>query len=148
MLADVRDPGNAGSVIRAADAAGADAVILRRRLGGPLQRQGRARLGGGLFHLPVVTDVTSPSAITALRAAGLSILVADGSGRADLDTTDLLDQPTAWVFGNEAWGVPDDVAALADAARAHPDLRPRGEPQPGDRGRTLLSLRKRAERSA
>ena len=116
VLADVRDPGNAGSVIRAADAAGADAVIFAGDSVDPYNGKAVRASVGGLFHLPVVTGVTTSAAVTALRGAGLSIVVADGSGASDLNTTDLLERRTAWVFGNEAWGVPDDVAALADAA--------------------------------
>ena len=116
VLADVRDPGNAGSVIRAADAAGADAVVFTGNSVDPYNGKAVRASVGGLFHLPIVTGVTTSTAITALRASGLSILVADGSGTNDLDTTDTLDRATAWVFGNEAWGVPHEVTALADAA--------------------------------
>jgi TrmH family RNA methyltransferase len=116
VLADVRDPGNAGSVIRAADAAGADAVIFAGDSVDPYNGKAVRASVGGLFHLPVVTGVSVDDALADLRSAGLAILVAEGSGSIDLDATDILDQRTAWVFGNEAWGVPADVAALADAA--------------------------------
>ena len=114
MLADVRDPGNAGSVIRAADAAGADAVIFAGDSVDPYNGKAVRASVGGLFHLPIVTGVTMSTAAASLRGVGLSIVVADGSAERDLDTAEGLDRPTAWVFGNEAWGVPDDVAALAD----------------------------------
>ena len=43
------------------------------------------------------------------------VLAADGAGEVDLDDADdLLARPTAWLFGNEAWGLPDELAALAD----------------------------------
>jgi TrmH family RNA methyltransferase len=116
VLADVRDPGNAGSVIRAADAAGADAVVFAGDSVDPYNGKAVRASVGGLFHLPIITGVTTSAAIATLRALGLSILVADGSGATDLDTADTLDRSTAWVFGNEAWGVPADVATLADAA--------------------------------
>lgn len=115
VLADVRDPGNAGSVIRAADAAGADAVIFADDSVDPYNGKVVRASVGSLFHLPIVTGVTTSHALTALRTAGLKLLVADGSGDRDLDTTDMLERPTAWVFGNEARGVPAEVAALADA---------------------------------
>ena len=129
LLAHVRDPGNAGTVVRAADAVGADAVVLSEGsvdLHNPKTVRSTA---GSLFHLPVVTGVELPEAVDALREAGLTVLAADGAGAFDLD--DLLDLagggagssgapdlalPTAWLFGNEAWGLPDDVLALADAA--------------------------------
>jgi TrmH family RNA methyltransferase len=55
--------------------------------------------------------------VTALQAAGVSVLAADGAGETDLDDAaddGLLARPTAWLFGNEAWGLPEDLAALAD----------------------------------
>lgn len=116
VLADVRDPGNAGSVIRAADAAGADAVVFAGESVDPYNGKAVRASVGGLFHLRIVTGVSVGEAIDALREAGLQVLVADGAGEHDLSGADGLDRPTAWVFGNEAWGVADDVAALADAA--------------------------------
>jgi TrmH family RNA methyltransferase len=116
VLADVRDPGNAGSVIRAADAAGADAVVFAGDSVDPYNGKAVRASVGGLFHLPVVTGVSVADAIGALRAAGLIVVVADGAGDSDLDTSGQLDRPTAWVFGNEAWGVPADIVRAADAA--------------------------------
>jgi TrmH family RNA methyltransferase len=55
--------------------------------------------------------------VAALQADGVTVLAADGAGETDLDDAadeGLLARPTAWLFGNEAWGLPDDVAALAD----------------------------------
>lgn len=116
VLADVRDPGNAGSVIRAADAAGADGVVFAGDSVDPYNGKAVRASVGGLFHLPIVLETAVDSAVAALRGAGLAVLVADGSGSLDLDTSDDLEQPTAWVFGNEAWGVPDDLVDAADAA--------------------------------
>jgi TrmH family RNA methyltransferase len=116
VLADVRDPGNAGSVIRAADAAGADGVVFAGDSVDPYNGKAVRASVGGLFHLPIVTGVSVADAIEAVRAAGLSVLVADGAGDTNLDFMQQLDRPTAWVFGNEAWGVPAGVVAAADAA--------------------------------
>lgn len=116
VLADVRDPGNAGSVIRAADAAGADAVVFAGDSVDPYNGKVVRASVGGIFHLPIVTGVSVADAVGASRGAGLAVVVADGAGDDDLDTTDLLGRPTAWIFGNEAWGVPADVVAAADAA--------------------------------
>lgn len=127
ILARVRDPGNAGTVIRAADAAGADVVVLTGEsveLHNPKVVRATA---GSLFHLPVVTGPSLAETVAAVRAAGLSVLAADGAG--DLDLDDLADvagsagasgvpdlaHPTAWVFGNEAWGLSDEDRSLADA---------------------------------
>jgi len=129
VLANVRDPGNAGTVIRAADAAGADLVVLAGEsvdLHNPKVVRSTA---GSLFHLPVVTGAPLADAAAAARAAGCTVLAADGAG--DLDLDDLLDvcgpatpraegapdlaASTAWIFGNEAWGLPEADRALADA---------------------------------
>lgn len=125
VLSAVRDPGNAGTVIRAADAAGADAVVVAGASVDVHNPKVVRSTVGSFFHLPVVTGVDLPAAVHALRQAGLTILAADGAGPVDLD--DLLDheghesggvnlsRPTAWVFGNEAWGLRPEDTALADA---------------------------------
>ena len=117
VLADVRDPGNAGSVIRAADAAGADAVVLAGDSVDPYNGKVVRASVGSLFHVPLVSGVPIAAATDELRSAGLTVVVADGSGVTDLDevaAAGTLDGPTAWVFGNEAWGVRDEVLAVAD----------------------------------
>lgn len=125
VLAAVRDPGNAGTVVRAADATGADAVVLAGDSVDVHNPKVVRSTAGSLFHLPVVTGSGLPAAVDALRGAGLQVLAADGAGDHDLD--DLLDvagtvtagpdlaRPTAWVFGNEAWGLPAEHRSLADA---------------------------------
>jgi len=127
VLARVRDPGNAGTVIRAADAAGADAVVLTDASVDVHNPKCVRATAGSLFHLPVVVGVPLGVAVEGLHAAGLSVYAADGAGEVDLDDLldDLLDDatagrgglaaPTAWVFGNEAWGLPEEDRALADA---------------------------------
>jgi TrmH family RNA methyltransferase len=126
VLAHVRDPGNAGTVVRASDAAGADAALLTRESVDVHNPKVVRSTAGSLFHLPVVTGLDLPDAIARLRVSGLTVLAADGTGEHDLD--DLLDvagaapvgvpdlaSPTAWVFGNEAWGLRDEDRTLADA---------------------------------
>jgi TrmH family RNA methyltransferase len=126
VLSQVRDPGNAGTVIRAADAAGADAVVLTDASVDVHNSKTVRATAGSLFHLPVVTGVPLAEALAGLRAAGLWLLAADGAGELDLD--DLADDaeygpapppslagPVGWVFGNEAWGLPDADRALSDA---------------------------------
>lgn len=124
VLSQVRDPGNAGTVIRAADAAGADAVLLTDASVDVHNPKAVRATAGSLFHLPLVAGVPLPDAVAGLRAAGVRVLAADGAGAIDLDDlsdeaeTDpgaLLAGPVAWVFGNEAWGLPAEDAALADA---------------------------------
>jgi TrmH family RNA methyltransferase len=118
VLAAVRDPGNAGTVLRCADAAGADAVVLTGASVDVYNPKAVRASAGSLFHLPVAVGVDVAEAVAGLRAAGVRVLAADGAGEHDLDTE--LDHggltgPTAWVFGNEAWGLPESTRALADA---------------------------------
>jgi TrmH family RNA methyltransferase len=123
VLAQVRDPGNAGTVLRTADAAGAQGVVFSRASVDPYNGKCVRATAGSLFHLPVVTGVSAAEAAAALRAAGLRILAADGRGSRSLDEladAGQLSGPTAWLFGNEAWGLPDDLRALADETVAVP----------------------------
>ena len=122
VLANVRDPGNAGTVLRTADAAGADGVVFAAASVDPYNSKCVRSSAGSLFHLPVVVGVPLAEAIARLRAAGLQILAADGSASQLVDSADGpdLSRPTAWLFGNEAWGLPDDLLALADAPVAVP----------------------------
>ncbi|MFD5257155.1 TrmH family RNA methyltransferase [Streptomyces bobili] len=118
VLAHVRDPGNAGTVLRCADAAGADAVVLTDASVDLYNPKAVRASVGSLFHLPVAVGVPVERAVAGLRDAGVRVLAADGAGEDDLD--DELDRgtmggPTAWVFGNEAWGLPEETRALADA---------------------------------
>jgi TrmH family RNA methyltransferase len=123
VLANVRDPGNAGTVLRAADAAGAGAVIFADASVDPYNSKCVRASAGSLFHLPVVTGVRLADAVGELRAAGLRVVAADGRAGRSLDEPDVtakLTEPTAWVFGNEAWGLPPDLVALADEVVAVP----------------------------
>lgn len=113
VLAHVRDPGNAGTVLRAADAAGADTVVFTDASVDPYNGKCVRASAGSLFHLPVVTGAPVAHAVRMLKERGLRVLAADGAGEKTLDDVDL-SGPTAWIFGNEAWGLPDDVLALAD----------------------------------
>jgi TrmH family RNA methyltransferase len=139
VLSQVRDPGNAGTVIRAADAAGADAVVLTDASVDVHNPKCVRASAGSLFHLPVVTGIGLVDLVGQLHEVGLTVLAADGSGDVDLDDlsddaedrardTDLgergwlaghqpvsLTEPVAWVFGNEAWGLPEADRSLADA---------------------------------
>ena len=123
VCADVRDPGNAGTVIRTADAAGADAVVLAGSSVDAYNAKTVRATVGSLFHVPVAVERDPAAAVARLRAAGLTVLAADGAGEVDLDEAadyGLLARPTAWLFGNEAWGLPQELAALADHRVAIP----------------------------
>jgi len=122
VLANVRDPGNAGTVLRTADAAGAGGVVFAGTSVDPYNSKCVRSAAGSLFHLPVVTGVSALAAAAALRAAGMVLLAADiGGTRLDeLESAGQLAGPTAWIFGNEAWGLPAELTALADEAVAVP----------------------------
>lgn len=118
VLAHVRDPGNAGTVLRCADAAGADAVILTDASVDLYNPKAVRASVGSHFHLPVSVGVPVGEALAGLRAAGVRVLAADGAGDRDLDgelDAGAMAGATAWVFGNEAWGLPPGTRALADA---------------------------------
>jgi TrmH family RNA methyltransferase len=123
LLANVRDPGNAGTVLRTADAAGAQAVVFADASVDPYNGKCVRASAGSLFHLPVVAGARLEDAVAAMRAAGLRIVAADGRAGRSLDDPDVqerLGEPTAWMFGNEAWGLPPDLVALADEPVAVP----------------------------
>ncbi|MEU7637779.1 TrmH family RNA methyltransferase [Streptomyces sp. NPDC039016] len=118
VLANVRDPGNAGTVLRCADAAGADAVVLTDASVDLYNPKSVRASVGSLFHLPVAVGVPVEQVVTGLQGVGVRILAADGAGDRDLDgelDAGAMGGPTAWVFGNEAWGLPEETRALADA---------------------------------
>lgn len=117
VCASIRDPGNAGTVVRTADAVGAAAVIFAGDCVDPYNGKAVRASTGSVFHLPVVHSRALSEVCGDLRAAGLRLLAADGSGSATLDDVSdrgLLSGPTAWLFGNEAWGMPPAELALAD----------------------------------
>ena len=121
VLAEVQDPGNAGTMIRAADAAGADAVVLVRGSADATSPKVVRSSAGSLFHLPVVTGVTLADAVAALHAAGLTVLAADSRGDLDLFRAEaVLEAPTAWLLGNEAHGLPPEALSRADAVVSIP----------------------------
>ena len=123
LLANVRDPGNAGTVLRTADAAGAQAVVFADASVDPYNGKCVRASAGSLFHLPVVAGARLEDAVTTMRAVGLRIVAADGRAGRSLDDPGVqarLAEPTAWMFGNEAWGLPPELVALADEPVAVP----------------------------
>ena len=123
LLANVRDPGNAGTVLRTADAAGAHAVVFADASVDPYNGKCVRASAGSLFHLPVVAGARLEDVVVTLREAGLRIVAADGRAGRSLDDPEVqarLARPTAWMFGNEAWGLPAELVALADEPVAVP----------------------------
>ncbi|MDR7277473.1 TrmH family RNA methyltransferase [Catenuloplanes atrovinosus] len=116
-LAEIRDPGNAGTVLRTADAAGAGAVVFAGDAVDPFNGKCVRSTAGSLFHVDVVRGPDPVEAVTAARAAGLTVLAATGYGDADLDSladAGALSVRTMWIFGSEAHGLSADVLAAAD----------------------------------
>jgi TrmH family RNA methyltransferase len=137
VLCQVRDPGNAGTVLRAADSAGADAVVLTSSSVDIYNPKAVRSTAGSLFHLPVVLGADVAGLVAACKARGIGVLAADGYGPLNLDalqdenarrrltgagpeSTYDLAAPTAWLFGNEAQGLSADELALADHRVAVP----------------------------
>jgi len=115
VLAEIRDPGNAGTVLRTADAAGAGAVIFAGAAVDPYNGKGVRASAGSLFHVDVVRSPLD--VVDELRASGLQVLATTGYGADDLNS--LLDDgvlaaPTAWLFGSEAHGLPPALLEAAD----------------------------------
>ncbi|OHV04794.1 TrmH family RNA methyltransferase [Mycobacterium talmoniae] len=111
----VGEPGNAGTLIRVADAMGAAAVLLTGNSVDPYNGKCLRASAGSIFSVPVVEVPDPPAAVAALHDAGLQVLATALDGRLSLDDAEpRLARPTAWLFGPEAHGLSADVAALAD----------------------------------
>ena len=112
------DPGNAGTVIRTADAAGADAVVFVGEGVDPFGGKAVRATAGSIFHLPVVVEPDLAATLAWLRSAGCRVIATSGYGERDLyhaADDGALDGPTGWLFGNEAHGLSAEVLAAADA---------------------------------
>jgi len=115
VLVEPNDPGNLGTIIRTADAAGADAVFVD---GGADPYNGKAvrASAGSLFHLPVV-GCAAEDLVAGVHGVGMTALATTGHGRRTLDdlvADGTLDRPTAWLFGNEARGLPESAIEAVD----------------------------------
>ena len=113
FLTHVRDPGNLGTVIRAADAMGADAILISESSVDPTSPKVVRSTAGSLFHLPVVRELPIESTLAVLRERGIRTLAADGHGTVLLPEADV-SGPHCWVMGNEAWGLPEELRAACD----------------------------------
>jgi RNA methyltransferase, TrmH family len=122
VLEEVRDPGNAGTIIRAADAAGVDAVVLTGRTVDLYNPKVVRATTGSLFHVPIAVGADLGAVVDRAREAGLQVLAADIKGEDLLSarSAGVLAAPTAWVFGNEAHGLADADLRLVDRALAVP----------------------------
>jgi len=126
-LAELNDPGNAGTVLRTADACGAGAVVFGAGSADPFGGKVVRSSAGSLFHVDVVRSAPLLPLVSDLKDAGVTVLAADGGGAATLDELgDELEGPVLWLFGNEARGVPAELAAAADV-RVRVPMRGRAE---------------------
>ncbi|MGZ0230144.1 MAG: TrmH family RNA methyltransferase [Acidimicrobiales bacterium] len=109
---DVADPGNLGTIIRSAEAAGADALILAGDCVDPWSPKVIRSSAGGVFLLPIAAGDTD-EILDELGQRGLQRLAADSEGGSAHDLTDLTG-PVALIVGNEAHGLPFDIDRLID----------------------------------
>ena len=115
VLHQVRDPGNVGTLLRTADAAGADLVLLTRTSADPFSPKAVRAAVGSTFHLPVIAGADAPALLDALAGRGITAAATSGYASTDLFEAELPER-IAWVLGNEARGL--DEATLAAAPLA------------------------------
>ena len=122
VLHQVKDPGNVGNIIRTADAAGVDAVIVTAESVDVFNPKVVRATTGSLFHIPVVTGVDLGSTIDAVKASGVTIFAADAQGEnlGQVRSRGGLDSPLAWLLGNEAHGLSAKDELLADSTVSVP----------------------------
>lgn len=115
VAVEISEPGNAGTLIRIADAMGAGGVVLGGHSVDPYNGKCLRASAGSIFSIPVAAAPDTHAALRALRAAGLQTLATTVDAEARLDAAgELLAAPTAWLFGPESHGLPGEIAAAAD----------------------------------
>ena len=114
VAVEISEPGNAGTLIRIADAMGADAVVLAGRSVDPYNGKCLRASTGSVFAIPVVVAPDARAAVDELTRAGLQVLATTVDGEVDLDEAlPMLTAPTAWLFGAEAHGLAAELAVNA-----------------------------------
>jgi TrmH family RNA methyltransferase len=113
VAVEISEPGNAGTLIRIADAMGAAAVILAGHSVDPYNGKCLRASTGSIFSIPVIVAPDTHATVTTLRAAGLQVLATTVDGEMPLNVADLA-APTAWLFGPESHGLPAEIADEAD----------------------------------
>lgn len=110
----VQDPGNAGAIVRSADAGGATGVLLDKASADPWGWKALRASMGSTLRLPVLRDESALERLEAWQADGLRVVAADpGSATSMYD--ERLAGPTVLVVGSEGAGIPDAVLRAADA---------------------------------
>jgi TrmH family RNA methyltransferase len=112
VAVEISEPGNAGTLIRIADAMGADAVVLAGHSVDPYNGKCLRASAGSIFSIPVVSDQDAVAVVRALSDAGVQVLATTVDGEVSLDDVEL-SQPTAWLFGPESRGLPSELAEMA-----------------------------------
>lgn len=110
---EIGEPGNAGTLIRIADAMGAAAVVFGGHSVDPYNGKCLRASAGSIFSIPVAVEPDVGAAVVALQAAGLQVLATTVDGELSLDDVEL-GPPTAWLFGAEAHGLSPELARQAD----------------------------------
>ncbi|AMW19820.1 TrmH family RNA methyltransferase [Mycobacteroides chelonae] len=114
VAVDISEPGNAGTLIRVADAMGADAVVLAGNSVDPFNGKSLRASAGSVFNVPVVPAGDAAVVAENVTARGGAVLATTLDGELSLDDADpVLAGPCAWIFGNEAHGLDSATAALA-----------------------------------
>ena len=117
LLDEVSDPGNAGTIIRTADAVGAAGVVITTGGVDPYNGKCVRATAGSVFHLPVVTGLAAIEAVAAMHREGVTVVAATGDASADLlEWAPHAPGRLCWAFGSEAHGVGEQVRGLADVA--------------------------------
>lgn len=123
ILFDVQDPGNAGAIIRSAEALHATAVVFCGASVDPFGWKALRGAMGSAFRLPVVSRTDGSAAVAAARAAALSVIAAVPAGGRDVTESDLT-RPLACLLGGEGPGLDPSVVAAADQTVSIPMARP------------------------
>lgn len=119
VCVDVRDPGNAGAVIRVAHAAGAGAVVCCEGTVDPFNPKTVRASAGSVLHVPLVVSGDAGQVLDTLGDSGLRRLAAVSKGGTPYTDVDLT-APFALVLGNEASGLPSQLERLLDARMTIP----------------------------
>lgn len=113
VLDSIQDPGNMGTIIRTADAAGADGVILSKGCVDLYNPKVLRSTMGSIFHLPVYISDNLVETVSLLKSKGIFTIAAHLKGGKNFYDLDMKDA-TAIIIGNEANGISDEVAGCAD----------------------------------
>ncbi len=119
VLAGVSDPGNAGTLLRTAAAAGADAVVFAEDSVDPLNPKVVRSSAAALFQVPIVRSAPFTEIAGVMRSAGCTLLGAAADGKNAFTEVDL-SGPTALFVGNESHGLPGSAAEILDGLVAVP----------------------------